>query len=164
VSLDAGVGPTPDPSVDPSVGRIPFEPPARPSRPPTAPRRAEIAPVELTIDGAPVSVAAGSTILEACRAQGIDTPTLCYLENLSPVNVCRVCVVEVTGSRTLVPACSRKAEAGMVVQTDSERVRLSRKVVLEFLGSSVDVGLTGPATPDGSIASYAARYGADATR
>jgi NADP-reducing hydrogenase subunit HndD len=168
VSHDAGVGPTPgpsmDPSVDPSVGRIPFEPPARPSRPPTAPRRAEITPVELTIDGAPVSVPAGSTILEACRAEGIDTPTLCYLENLSPVNVCRVCVVEVTGSRTLVPACSRKAEAGMVVQTDSERVRLSRKMVLEFLGSSVDVGLTGPATPDGSIASYAARYGADATR
>ena len=69
-------------------------------------------PIELTIDGQAVSVPAGSTILDACRAQGIDTPTLCYLENLTPVNVCRVCVVEVTGSRVLVPACSRKVEAG----------------------------------------------------
>ena len=50
---------------------------------------------------------AGTTILGACRTQGIDTPTLCYAENLTPVNVCRVCVVEVTGSRVLVPACSR---------------------------------------------------------
>ena len=91
-------------------------------------------------------------------------PTLCYLENLTPVNVCRVCVVEVAGSRTLVPACSRKAEAGMDVQTDSERVRLSRKMVLEFLGSSVDTSLAGPRTPTGEMARYAERYGADATR
>jgi len=52
----------------------------------------------------------------------------------------------------------------MEVQTDSDRVRLSRKVVLEFLGSSVDIGLAGPATPDGSMAAYAERYGADARR
>src|SRR6185503_16161988 len=75
-----------------------------------------------------------------------------------------VCVVEVAGSRVLVPACSRKVEAGMEVQTDSERVRLSRRVVLELLGSSVDVSLTGPAIPDGSFASFAARYGADPSR
>ena len=106
----------------------------------------------------------GTTILGACRQQGIDTPTLCYAENLTPVNVCRVCVVEVTGSRVLVPACSRKVEAGMDVQTDSERVRTSRKVVLEFLGSSVDVSLAGPAVPDGTIHSYMERYGADPAR
>jgi len=52
----------------------------------------------------------------------------------------------------------------MEVQTDSERVRLSRKMVLEFLGSSVDLSLAGPIAPDGSIAAYAERYGADATR
>ena len=63
---------------------------------------------------------------------GIETPTLCYLENLTPVNVCRVCVVELEGARTLVPACSRKAEPGMIVKTDSERVRLSRRLVLEL--------------------------------
>ena len=95
--------------------------------------------VELTIDGRDVRVLEGSTILEACRLLGSDQPTLCYGDTLTPVNVCRVCVVEVEGSRTLVPSCSRKAEAGMVVHTDSERVRLSRRLVLELLGSSVDL-------------------------
>ena len=97
--------------------------------------------LELTVDGAPVRVLEGSTILDACRLLGIDTPTLCYGDTLTPVNVCRVCVVELEGARTLVPACSRKAEAGMVVHTDSERVRTSRKLVLELLGSSVDLSL-----------------------
>src|SRR5271169_5153119 len=100
--------------------------------------------VEVTIDGATVRVPEGVTLLEACRAEGIDTPTLCYLENLTPVNVCRVCVVEVEGSRTVVPACSRKAEPGMTVHTDSPRVRTSRRMVLEFLTSSVDLELTAP--------------------
>ena len=146
------------------ISRIPLEPPARPSRVPQAPQPPAAPAVELTIDGEPVSVAAGSTILDACRIAGIDTPTLCYLENLTPVNVCRVCVVELAGSRTLLPACSRPAEPGMVVATDSERVRLSRKMVIEFLGSSVDVGLAGPQEPDGDLARYAARYGADPSR
>jgi len=97
-------------------------------------------PVELTIDGQAVTVPRGTTILEACRTKGVDTPTLCFLENLTPVNVCRVCVVEVEGSRVLVPACSRPVEPRMNVATDSERVRLSRRVVLEFLASSVDLG------------------------
>lgn len=86
----------------------------------------------------------GTTILEACRTEGIDTPTLCYLENLTPVNVCRVCVVEVEGSRVLVPACSRKVEPKMSVKTDSERVRLSRRLVLEMLASSVDLSCASP--------------------
>jgi predicted molibdopterin-dependent oxidoreductase YjgC len=114
--------------------------------------------VELTIDGQPVSVPEGTTLLEACRRQQIDTPTLCYLESLSPVNVCRVCVVEVEGSRVLVPACSRAAEPGMKVQTDSERVRLSRRLVLELLASSVDLS-TAP-----QAQGYLARYGADPER
>jgi len=110
--------------------------------------------VELTIDGKRVAVPEGATILEATRKLGIDTPTLCFLETLTPVNACRVCVVEVEGSRTLVPACSRKAEAGMVAHTESERVRLSRKIVLEFLASAVDVS-TAPAMRE-----YMKRYGA----
>jgi NADP-reducing hydrogenase subunit HndD len=97
--------------------------------------------VTIEIDGKSVSVPEGSTILRACRKAGVDTPTLCYLENLTPVNVCRVCVVELEGSRTLVPSCSRQAEQGMKVTTDSERVRTSRRMVLEFLASSVDVSL-----------------------
>jgi predicted molibdopterin-dependent oxidoreductase YjgC len=146
------------PPPDLPIPSILLDPPARPSRPPTPPPMEAPPPVELTIDGETVSVAAGSTILEACRAQGIDTPTLCYLENLTPVNVCRVCVVEVTGSRVLVPACSRRVEAGMDVHTDSERVRHSRKMVLEFLGSSVDLS-TAP-----SAQSYVERYDADTSR
>jgi predicted molibdopterin-dependent oxidoreductase YjgC len=110
--------------------------------------------IEIKIDGKPVSVPEGSTILDAARKLGIDTPTLCYLQSLTPVNACRVCVVELEGSRTLVPACSRKVEAGMSVKTDSERVRLSRRIVLEFLGSSVDVS----AAP--AFGGYAQRYGA----
>jgi predicted molibdopterin-dependent oxidoreductase YjgC len=115
--------------------------------------------VDITVDGTTVRVPEGATLLEACRQQGIDTPTLCYLENLTPVNVCRVCVVEVEKSRTLVPACSRKAEPGMVVHTDSERVRTSRRMVLEFLASSVDVSL---ASPD--VRLWMERYGADPSR
>jgi NADP-reducing hydrogenase subunit HndD len=110
--------------------------------------------IEIIIDRQPVSVPEGSTILEAARKLGIDTPTLCFLESLTPANVCRVCVVEMEGSRTLVPACSRKVEPKMAIKTDSERVRLSRKMVLEFLASSVDVS-TAP-----QFAGYMERYGA----
>src|SRR5882724_2425870 len=131
-----------------------FQPPPRPSRPPQAPPQTEAPLVDIVIDGEPVRVPARWTILEACRSRGIDTPTLCYLENLTPVNVCRVCVVEVVGARTLVPSCSRKVEQGMSVLTDSERVRLSRKMVLEFLGSSVDLS-TAPGVKEMSD-----RYGA----
>jgi predicted molibdopterin-dependent oxidoreductase YjgC len=121
-----------------------------PEIPPAAARRE----IEITVDGKPVRVAEGATILDAARKLGIETPTLCFLETLTPVNVCRVCVAELEGSRTLVPACSRKAEPGMVIRTDSERVRLSRKIVLEFLSSSVD-GSTAPAMQE-----YMKRYGA----
>lgn len=110
--------------------------------------------VQITINGRNVSVPEGTTLLEATRDIGIDTPTLCFLETLTPVNVCRICVVEVEGSRTLVPACSRKAEDGMAIHTDSERVRLSRRLVLEFLASAVDVS-TAP-----QIQAYMDQYGA----
>ena len=84
-------------------------------------------------------VESGATVLDACAAAGVDTPTICYGPNLTPVNACRVCVVEVEGSRPLVPACSRVVSDGMVVATDSERVRHSRKLVLELLASSTDL-------------------------
>lgn len=114
--------------------------------------------IALTIDGKSLRVPEGSTLLEACTAAGIETPTLCYLENLAPVNVCRVCVVDVEGSRALVPSCSRKAEDGMVVRTDSERVRHSRKMVLEFLAASTDLSTA----PDAQR--YAAEYDAQPQR
>ncbi|MET0666804.1 MAG: 2Fe-2S iron-sulfur cluster-binding protein [Acidimicrobiales bacterium] len=95
--------------------------------------------IRLTVDGHELEVDEGTTLLGACTEAAIDTPTICWAPNLTPVNVCRVCVVEVEGSRALVPACSRPVEDGMVVHTDSDRVRHSRKIVLEFLGSGVDL-------------------------
>jgi predicted molibdopterin-dependent oxidoreductase YjgC len=98
--------------------------------------------VDLTIDGQPVTAPEGATILQACRGQGTEVPTLCYGDTITPKNACRVCMVEVDGSRVLVPACSRRVEPGMVVRTDTERTRHSRRLVLELLGSSVDLSLT----------------------
>jgi predicted molibdopterin-dependent oxidoreductase YjgC len=98
--------------------------------------------VALTIDEQQVEVPEGSTVLDACAKLGIDTPTLCYGETLTPANACRICVVEMEGARALIPACSRKVEADMVIQTDSARVRHSRKMVIEFLASSVDLSIT----------------------
>lgn len=115
--------------------------------------------VSLTVDGRQVKMATGATILEACRSVGSDQPTLCWASTLTPVNVCRVCVVEVEGSRTLVPSCSRPVEEGMVVSTDSERVRHSRKLVFELLASSADLSLA-----DESIGAWMDRYGCDPER
>jgi len=141
-------------ALDAPIAEIPVPRSPIPQAPPPRPR----AMIEVKIDGQAVAVPEGSTILDAARKLGIDTPTLCYLESLTPVNVCRVCVVELEGSRTLVPACSRKVEKGMSIKTDSERVRLSRKVVLEFLSSSVDVS-TAPQFPG-----YMERYEAKPER
>lgn len=121
---------------------------------PAVPQQAAAREVELRIDGRTVRVAEGTTILEAAASIGIETPTLCFLETLTPVNVCRICVVELEGSRALVPACSRKVESGMVIETDSARVRHSRKMVLELLDSAVDLS-TAPAA-----LGYMERYGA----
>ncbi len=106
--------------------------------PPKAPPRR----IEFEIDGVTVSADEGTTILDACRENARNIPTLCFLDTLHPVNVCRICVVEVEGSRVLVPSCSRKVEPAMKIKTDSERVRHSRKMVLEFLDSSVDLSTT----------------------
>lgn len=110
--------------------------------------------IELTIDGHTARVPEGSTILDACRSLAIEVPTFCFASNLTPVNACRACVVEQEGARTLVAACSRKAEAGMVIHTDSPRVRLARRVVLELLGSSVDMSAAA------GFSEHAKHYGA----
>lgn len=121
-------------------------------------RRTSLRTVNLTIDGRIVAVPEGTTIYNACRAMGIEIPTLCFLDTLHPVNVCRVCVVEVEGSRVLVPACSRAVEEKMVVHTRSERVNHSRKLVLELLASSVDLSTTP------QVAEWMSEYGAKPER
>ena len=115
--------------------------------------------VDVTIDGAVVSVPEGSTIKEACDVAGADVPTLCYLETLEAINSCRVCVVEVAGSRTLVPSCSRVVDDGMEIESDSERVQAARKTVYELLASAVDLSIVEPATKR-----QMARYAVDAER
>ncbi len=115
--------------------------------------------VDIMVDGRTVSAPEGSTILEACRAAGEDQPTLCYLENLTPINTCRVCVVELEGARALVPACSRPIEAGMEISTDSDRVRHSRRMVFELLATSVDLSLV-----DDSTRAWMEHYEVDAGR
>jgi predicted molibdopterin-dependent oxidoreductase YjgC len=121
--------------------------------------------VEVTVDGVAVKVPSGSTLLAACRSAkpSGDLPTLCYGDTLQPKNACRVCVVEVEGSRTLVPSCSRQVEHGMVVHTRSERVDHSRRMVLEFLGSSTDLSVA-PNVPrwNDQYAVDARRYGDNA--
>ena len=98
--------------------------------------------VEIALNGEAVRAREGLTILQVAQSHGIEIPTLCWERTLTPVNACRVCVVEVKGSRVLVPSCARKVEPGMEIQTHSERVKHSRKMVLEFLASSVDVSMT----------------------
>ena len=116
-----------------------FRLPPRSSVDPAPPPDAVMPTVPVTIDGRALEVPVGTTIIDACKTLGIDIPTLCYLETLTPVNACRVCVVEVEGARVLAPACSRRVDPGMVIKTRSPRVDLSRKLVLELLASSVDL-------------------------
>ena len=141
-----------------SGDEIAFRLPPRANTIPSAPPEPAREQIELVIDGETVRIERGATILDACKTSGKDIPTLCYLETLTPVNACRVCVVEVEGARVLAPACSRKAEAGMKVHTDSPRVRTSRKVVLELLASSVDLS-----TAD-ELQARLREYGADPAR
>lgn len=92
-----------------------------------------MATVTLTIDGREVTVPAGSTILEAAKTVGIEIPALCYHPDQAVKAVCRVCVVEVEGMRTLQPACAYPASQGMVVKTNSARVREARRTIVELM-------------------------------
>src|SRR5216684_133113 len=88
--------------------------------------------VELTIDGKKVSVAAGTTVFDAARLNGIPIPTLCHQQNETPVGVCRVCVVDV-GARVFAASCVRPAENNMVVNTGSDKVKRARRTLIELL-------------------------------
>jgi CRP-like cAMP-binding protein/ferredoxin len=90
--------------------------------------------IQLTIDGQPVSVPAGTTIFDAARVNGIPIPTLCHQQNENPVGVCRVCVVDV-GQRVYAASCIRQAEPGMNVKTRNEGVLAARHTLVELLMS-----------------------------
>ena len=87
----------------------------------------------LTIDEIKVEVPEGTTVLQAARQAGVKIPTLCFLDDVQSIGACRVCLVEVEGARTLVASCSQPATDGMVVKTNTGKVRDGRKMVVELL-------------------------------
>lgn len=89
--------------------------------------------MKITINGKVYDFTPGQTIYEVARDNGIYIPVLCHHDQLKPVGACRVCVVEVEKAKTLVASCAMPAEEGMVVHTDTERVRQSRKLTVELL-------------------------------
>jgi formate dehydrogenase major subunit len=101
-------------------------------------------PLTLTIDGRTVSVEPGATVLEAARAVGIRIPTLCHVDGLPPSSSCFLCAVQVEGKATLAPSCAMPAAEGMVVRTDTDEVRASRKMALELLLSDHAGDCVGP--------------------
>lgn len=94
--------------------------------------------VNLTIDNRQISVPEGTTILEAAEQNGITIPRLCYLKGLNEIGACRVCVVELVGKERLIPSCNNVVEEGMVIYTNSPKVRMNRKKTVEFLLSQHD--------------------------
>ena len=94
--------------------------------------------VNLTIDKIAVSVPEGTTILEAAASVGIEIPSLCYLKDINEISACRVCCVEVEGEGKLVPSCNNVVQEGMVIHTNTPRVREARRTNVELILSQHD--------------------------
>jgi NADH dehydrogenase/NADH:ubiquinone oxidoreductase subunit G len=114
--------------------------------------------VTLTIDEHEVTVPEGTTILKAAEKLGIKIPTNCFHDHLTANGLCRLCVVEVEGARVLPASCVAKASDGMIVHTQTERVRKSRRAILEMLASTLDLS----ESPD--LQEYIQDYNADPQR
>ncbi|MDR1962065.1 MAG: formate dehydrogenase subunit alpha [Gracilibacteraceae bacterium] len=116
--------------------------------------------IQLIINGATYNVPAGTTLLGACRMHKIEVPTLCFEPSLRSWGACRLCVVEVEGRRSLAASCGTEAAPGMVVLTDSPRVREARKTLLELLVANHDIDcLTCEKMGRCELARYAYEYG-----
>ena len=89
--------------------------------------------VNITINGIALQVEEGTSILEASRIIGMPVPTLCFMKGINEIGACRVCVVEVEGMEHLIPACNNTCEEGMVIRTNTTRVREARRTNLELL-------------------------------
>ncbi len=94
--------------------------------------------VNLTIDGKQISVQENTTIMEAAAQNGIHIPKLCYLKDINEIAACRVCVVELEGKEKLITSCNNPAEDGMVIYTNSPKVRKHRKTTVELILSQHD--------------------------
>ncbi len=114
--------------------------------------------ITLTIDGQTIQVPAGTTIHKAALQAGIQIPTICYHDFCTANALCRICVVEVEGSRTLVASCVAKVSNGMKILTQTERVLQARKTILEMLAASVDL------SEADDIQGLIEEYGASSTR
>ncbi len=116
--------------------------------------------INLTIDGVPVAVSPGTTVLEAARSAGIFIPTLCHDPELSSPGACRLCVVEIPGLRNLPASCVTTASEGMEVRTSSPAVVEARQTILELLLANHPVDcLTCHKNGNCRLADYAYRYG-----
>ena len=94
--------------------------------------------VTVTINGVSVSVPEGTTILDAAASAGIEIPNLCYLKDINEISACRVCCVEIEGEGKLVPSCNNVVSEGMVIHTNSPRVREARRTNVELILSQHD--------------------------
>jgi len=108
--------------------------------------------IHLAINGKEIIAEEGMTLLEVARAAGVDIPTLCYHERISPYGACRLCTVEIIrdGKTRLVTACNYPAEEGLEVITNSDRVIRLRRMILELLL---------PIAPHGALQKLAREYG-----
>lgn len=94
--------------------------------------------VNLTIDGKQITVEENTTIMEAAAQNGIPIPKLCYLKDINEIAACRVCVVELEGKDRLITSCNNVAEEGMVIYTNSPKVRRNRRTTVELILSQHD--------------------------
>ena len=94
--------------------------------------------VNLMIDGKQISVKENTTIMEAAAQNGIPIPKLCYLKGINEIAACRVCVVELEGKEKLITSCNNVAEEGMVIYTNSPKVRRHRRTTVELILSQHD--------------------------
>lgn len=116
--------------------------------------------VNLTIDGRSVTVEDGTTVMEAAKQVGIEIPNLCYDKSLSPFGGCRICVVEIEGSRKLESSCTTRAREGMVVHTETERLKKVRHDILDLLYSNHPTDcLACDRVGDCKLQDYCYRYG-----
>lgn len=91
--------------------------------------------VTLTINGEVMSAKDDDTLLSVAREHGVDIPTLCHFEGLGDIGACRLCLVEIEGSSKLSPACTTRPQEGMIVRTETERLKRHRRTIIEFLAS-----------------------------
>ena len=95
--------------------------------------------VTVIIDGKTIKASPDETILEVARRSEISIPTLCYLKDVNEIGACRMCVVEIEGHEHLYTSCNTKVEDGMVIHTNSEKVKSSREFVLQLILANHDV-------------------------